>query len=334
MEQRTIRLRAFCSAKGGVGKSTLAVVCARLLAEQGKPTVLLDCDMSGTSLGDGLSLRAPKVKLLSDSITMDLSAPFSQEYHSEDETIHLRDKRKDLDWDKQPPLLPYFNDALLYESSDANSDCCMQALLWRHSAAHDTVLYFPSSSLPQDVSVALGWLYRDKLSQWKQRLAWILQAMIEQVPGLSNIVLDLPPGLFGFTREVLSLLAHLANGVSLGANFPDFLAISTNWRIKPFLVMTSDVNDLVAAMEAYMSLVGDLTTLVPLLNRSSEGIDASKRRLRKRFERFGSLGVEARLRSIGELRTTLGRVFLDGGLRVTEEVRVLQKLFLEDELHG
>ena len=38
MTPRKITLHVFCSAKGGVGKSTLAVTCAKLLAETGTVT--------------------------------------------------------------------------------------------------------------------------------------------------------------------------------------------------------------------------------------------------------------------------------------------------------
>lgn len=330
MKKRTIKLRAFCSAKGGVGKSTLAVTCSRLLAEQAGLGVLLDCDMSGTSIGDGLKLRAPKVRRLPDARSMDLLAPASREFHTEEETVALRDQRKELEWESYPPLLPYFNDALLYQNPEGEDDCCLPAMLWRHSNEHDPVFYFPSSSLPQDVSTALGWLYRDKLSQWKQRLAWILYTLAEQMPDLAFVVLDLPPGLFGFTREVLSLLAHLGKEAPLGPDFPALLSMDINWKIKPFIVMTADTNDLVVAMEAYTALKNDLSTLIPLLNRSSEGLEVVKHRIRKRFERFGALGVEERLRSVGEMRTTLGKVFVDGGLRLTDEVRVLRDLFAED----
>ena len=54
---RSVTLHVFASVKGGVGKSTLAVQCARLCAAAGRPTVLFDFYFTGTSLADGLPLR-------------------------------------------------------------------------------------------------------------------------------------------------------------------------------------------------------------------------------------------------------------------------------------
>jgi Mrp family chromosome partitioning ATPase len=48
MPPRTIGLHVFCSAKGGVGKSTLAVAAAKLLADRGRTCVLVDADLTGT----------------------------------------------------------------------------------------------------------------------------------------------------------------------------------------------------------------------------------------------------------------------------------------------
>ena len=62
MPKQSITPHAFASAKGGVGKSTLAVACAKLIAsEAGRRCVLVDADMTGTSLADGLKLCAPDV---------------------------------------------------------------------------------------------------------------------------------------------------------------------------------------------------------------------------------------------------------------------------------
>src|SRR4051812_15961136 len=64
---RKITLHVFASAKGGVGKSTLAVTCAKLLAEgRDRLSIVVDADMTGTSLADGLHLLAPDTMLLSD----------------------------------------------------------------------------------------------------------------------------------------------------------------------------------------------------------------------------------------------------------------------------
>jgi MinD-like ATPase involved in chromosome partitioning or flagellar assembly len=61
VNRRAIRVHAFASAKGGVGKSSLAVGCARIVAEQSGVPVLIDADVTGSSLADGLALVAPRL---------------------------------------------------------------------------------------------------------------------------------------------------------------------------------------------------------------------------------------------------------------------------------
>ena len=52
---------SFHSVKGGVGKSTLSTRCALALARKRpeRRVYLVDLDLTGTSLADGLPLRAP-----------------------------------------------------------------------------------------------------------------------------------------------------------------------------------------------------------------------------------------------------------------------------------
>ena len=88
-----LRIHAFCSVKGGVGKSTLAVACATRLARQGREVVLIDADLTGSSLADGLTLEAPLVT--SDAAgAMDLTAPATGEFLSAVDSEHLRDERQ------------------------------------------------------------------------------------------------------------------------------------------------------------------------------------------------------------------------------------------------
>lgn len=70
---RTITVHTFSSAKGGVGKSVLAIASAKILAVSGRSPALLDCDFTGTSIADGLRLCALRVELAEDG-TVDLDA--------------------------------------------------------------------------------------------------------------------------------------------------------------------------------------------------------------------------------------------------------------------
>ena len=94
MSPRAIDLYAFCSAKGGVGKSTLALTCARLLGEpKERGCLLIDADLTGTSLADGLDLRAPVVGLAADGQGLDLQAAPTGQHHDWSETHRLRERR-------------------------------------------------------------------------------------------------------------------------------------------------------------------------------------------------------------------------------------------------
>lgn len=327
MNHRTIGLHTFCSVKGGVGKSTLAVACAKLLAARGRVPVLIDAGLTGTSLADGLKLLAPNIPLRPDG-GLDLDAAPSGEFYSLDETIALRSARKSEA--RADPVLPpaYLNDALTYRGTDPRSDCRVDGMLWRHER-EDGVRYLPSSPLATDVEVSLGWIYgaermpEDLPFRWLHRFTWILDALIERVAKLTDVVVDLPPGVWGFSHEILVLVSLLSRGQSLPEGYPSWSA-SLQWNVNPFLVVTPDRNDLRPALE-YLAINSDrLPTLVPLVNRVTDGIADLRATVRRYLGPVPSaLGIEDQLRTIDSLHSTLGRVFLDQDLAMNDAVRKL-----------
>ena len=60
-KRSSLRVHAFCSVKGGVGKSALAVASAEVMLDQGRRPLVLDADLTGTSLADGLRMEAPRL---------------------------------------------------------------------------------------------------------------------------------------------------------------------------------------------------------------------------------------------------------------------------------
>lgn len=333
MDIRTITLHTFCSVKGGVGKSTLAVACASLLAESGHPTLVLDADLTGTSLADGLRLQAPVLALRQDG-TLDLATtPEPPRFYSEEESQRLLRRRWEAT-DGQPRHVPLLNDALAYEAftdrGPQQGECRIDALLWRH-ASDNGVRYLPSSATQVDVEDALGWLYRtDYPLIWVRRLTWLLHEALQRLPDLRHIVIDLPPGLVGFAREVLVLLPYLAHQRPLPEGYPPLTA-AYRWRVNPFLVSSMDRNDNFAAVQYLVDLRRSLPTLLLLVNRSTTGLDP----LRQTVERFAEDdplldGLEKAVIAVDEMRSTLGRVFVEGGLTLDSRVRALrQKLRLE-----
>jgi len=306
---------SFCSVKGGVGKSTLAVACAKLLARFGRLPVLVDCDMAGTSLADGLRLLAPRVALADDT-AMDLNAPPAGNFLDWETTRRQRAARRD---GRRPAPPPYLNDALRADALQVD------AVLWRHER-DDGVRYLPSSPLQADIATALGWLSASPFD-WLQAFTWLLEALIAQQPALTDIVLDLPPGVWGFAHEVLVLTAALQRGESLPEGYPSWTGLT--WTAKPFLVMTADRGDLLPALEYLAREVhveGHLHDLIPIVNRRTEALGETRKAARELLgPALGPLGVEEPLRAV-DILPALGKLFLAQDLVLDESVQRLAEV--------
>jgi len=313
----TKAVHAFCSAKGGVGKTALAVGAAKTLAEQGGSCLLIDADLTGTSLADGLDLRAPVVRS-DDGERLDLESEPSGRHHSVPQTRALRRKRA-LDGNiGEPTHLPYFNDVVGFLPQEGSTDCRLRPLLWRGEPSERGVLYLPSSPLRRDVGQALSWLYRPDQSAWQRRLAWILWAVQEQLDEVTDVVVDLPPGLFGFAESTLGICAHIASGIPLPEGSPELVTDPPSWHARAYLVMTQDRNDWLAALGAFPKLYRQLPTLAPVMNRVTVAHGDLQARIRAELP---PLGLEDRLRFVQHDERGLGRLFLDGDLPLTDDIR-------------
>jgi hypothetical protein len=322
MAPRTIGLHIFCSAKGGVGKSTLAVATAKLLVEQGRTCVLIDADLTGTSLADGLRICAPSVALDAEGHP-DLAKPPTGRHLTRQETVRLRNLRGTLSWDStQPsPSPPFLNDALRYVGDDGG-ECQVEALFWRHEDK-DKVLYLPSSPARRDIGVALGWLYDEEEFGWIQRMTWFFDGMCEQMPALTDVVVDLPPGLFGFAHQMLALTSNLERHVPFpSSGYPSWEG-KIFWKTNVMLVTTPDRADLFAAVEYATRYREELGHVRLLLNKSTKTSPAQVESALR--EQFGAEIARIPLTPVGEMRSTLGQVFANGKLDMTEEVRGLRE---------
>lgn len=277
MSPREITLHSFCSAKGGVGKTTLAVASAVLLAKANHKVVLIDADLTGTSLADGLRLVAPKLHPLGQD-RLDLDAPSLGEPYGLEETFERRRERSRLVLERgerftgEALCIPFFNDALAYQSAEPERECRIDAMLWRHQQ-EDGVLYLPSSSLLEDASLALGWLYgQDSTDLFLQRFCWLLDELISRLTNLTDIVIDLPPGLLGVTRQILRLVRILDDRNPLPEGYPQW-EDRVSFRVNPILVMTPDRNDWLTAIEFYVRY---RDPLVPRLNRATSNQEAEE----------------------------------------------------------
>jgi len=326
MDTRTIRLRVFCSPKGGVGKSTLAVACAKLLAESKRTCVLIDADLTGTSLADGLRLRAPHVALNQDGIP-DLFAAPTGDFLSRADTVRLRNERKWRVGSEQLASPVFLNDIL--QHGTLTNECRIDALLWKHEE-DDGVWYLPSSPFEKDIAIALGWIYREPPFTWLQRMMWLLEGMRAQIPTLSDVVIDLPPGLFGFAHEALVLLSHLRLDREFPSGFPAWHKQTGSWEALPFLVTTPDRNDVLLAYEYLYAHVEELRGLRLLLNRNEDTqISELRKDLRAHFpENMGAENITPY--RIDRLRP-LAEIFTSRNLRMSEDVRRLREYLQIEE---
>ncbi|WP_437672237.1 P-loop NTPase [Sorangium sp. So ce131] len=338
MSERTIRLHAFCSVKGGVGKSTLATACAKLLAKGGRVPVLVDCDLTGTSLADGLRLRAPAVTLLDDG-SINLEAPPTGQFLSVEETRARRGRRRDAlrgdgqKWKDKPLPPPYFNDPLNYAFL-TGQPARVDALLWRHER-DDRVLYLPSSSTHDDVIQSVEWFFGQPFD-WARSFAWTLDGLAHQVPALTDVVVDLPPGIWGFPHEALVLVSTLLLGEPMPDDYPPWHAGPVRWAPNPFLVTSRDPNDILPALEYVARQRARVPSLKPVVNRDTEGLNALRAMARARVgPLLEAAGLHETLERVAEM-SGLARLFWNGDVAVDGEHReefreVTRTLRLEDE---
>ncbi len=342
MGERTVRVHAFASVKGGVGKSTLAIACAKLLAGLGRKPVLVDGDMTGTSFADGLNLCAPRCALSADG-KLDLLAPPEAEHYTVSETRSLRVKRRDGSREGMPRPPPYVNDVLNHLDRCFGEQLPFDALrvdafLWRHEE-DDGVLYLPSSSLRRDVGESLGWIrvLEGERFDWVRCLSWAFHILCEHRQDITDIVVDLPPGTVGLTHELLVLLYQLQEGRALPAGYPTWNQEGTRWTANPFLVLSTDRNDMLPALEYIGKTRGRIGSLRPLVNRVELGkdIDAIQEDAREMLgPALAATGLERLLIPISEYRETLGRLFRVGDLKVDDGIQELSKVLRLSEVRG
>lgn len=329
MSERTITLHTFSSVKGGVGKSTLAITCAKLLAASKRVPVLIDCDLTGTSFADGLRLEAPDLALNDGALDL-TTAKLTPSYFTVDETRQRRAERRNKGSEGRALPPPYFNDVL--KAVDVtNEPVQVSAALWRHERA-DGVAYLPSSSIQRDVAESLHWYDKRDPFDWAQCAFWAIEDLVSQREDLTDVVLDLPPGTWGFSHEAVVFASMIDRGQPFPEGFPEWHNSPSRWRANPFLVTSADGNDLLPALE----YVGrnqreNIPSLRPLANRVTEGIDVVRARARNLLgPTFAAVGLEKKLEPVPEVRV-LGRIFKEGDAEVSDEVQALKAVLRIEE---
>lgn len=325
MKARTIRLHIFCSVKGGVGKTSLAVITAKLLAALGRVPALVDCDLSGTSLADGLRLCAPYTQLDEDG-AVDLQAAPSEKFYTVEESRVRRAERRtaiqtDEKWKSYPHPPPYLNDALnhAYAAKEEGwpidgRTARMDTIAWRHEKP-DGVYYFPSSSVRDDVALSMVWLLEEPF-EFARALTISLDGLAKQMQTITDIVLDLPPGIWGFPHEVLLVAHYLLTRQEFPPDFPPWHEETIQWVPNPFLITSEDPNDFMPGLE-YVALHKEkLPNLQPVVNRTTTGIESIREEARRRLGTLlAHTGLDQNLRYVGH-DPLLAKIFRDGDVDI------------------
>jgi MinD-like ATPase involved in chromosome partitioning or flagellar assembly len=263
---------SFHSVKGGVGKSTLSTLVAHGLAcrHRETPVVLIDMDLTGTSLSDVLPLQAPSWS----SGRVDLFAPPSDFDSCEVTRDRIEARRSALDDDIH---VPYLNDFLLHSDPDWSTerDVLPQALSWRMAGGPDNLVVIPSSALPEDLRRIVPVIFDEEHAAFLEARIEALLDMLVPAQGRRIVVFDTPPTIPGLSRSILSLGFRLGGStkqpLAEDGYIPERLrAAPVGWRIG--MVVSRDIQDLRAA-ERWMELMDqDESALVRLvINRVPQG---------------------------------------------------------------
>lgn len=225
------------SVKGGVGKSSIAYLLARRYAERGDQTLLVDMDLTGTSLADVLPLRAP--------VGCDLNrAPTAWRSVSESRRSVEEERASQDGWG--PAFVPFLNDYLLATGQDVHP----MAVVWESDVPG--LLVAPSSALPRDLVAILPVIYDEPNAGFlESRIEWFLDQVIARTE-IRHVVFDSPPTIPGLSRALLSLAMRLPNRVHLAPSEsldspPRLFAEDTTVRWAPLLLVSPDHQDLRAA---------------------------------------------------------------------------------------
>jgi hypothetical protein len=232
--------------KGGVGKSTVALLVAERAARAGR-TLLVDLDLTGTSLADVLPLEAPDVGL----DVLDLSrAPVSPFLTVDESRARVDTRRIAEGW--RPIGVPFLNDFLLGtpDRFDARLEHHPLSVAWR--LAESELMVAPSSALPRDLAAILPVIYDELNAGFLEgRVEWLLEQILVHTD-IRTVVFDAPPTIPGLSGALLSMAMRLPDAVHLAPEEPQSSPerlfsdeVKTSWV--PLFVVSPDHQDLRAA---------------------------------------------------------------------------------------
>ncbi len=268
----TLRCYSFHSVKGGVGKSTLSTILALGLARRHPEiqVVLIDLDLTGTSLSDVLPLCAPRWS----ADKLDLRKAPDNGFFSTDETAERITNRKP----QLPERVPYLNDFLLWTDTDwsTDDDVVPEALFWALDGGPKNLRVIPSSALPADLERIIPVIFDEEHAPFLEaRMEVLLDAMMPDEGEKKIVVIDTPPTIPGLSRSVISLAFRLGREPKRALADDEYMpsrveAGRVHWQVG--MVLSRDRQDLCAA-ERWLALVepDDQNLVRLILNRLPSG---------------------------------------------------------------
>ncbi|HFE43998.1 MAG TPA: hypothetical protein ENJ18_00700, partial [Nannocystis exedens] len=270
----TLRCYSFHSVKGGVGKSTLSTALALGLARRhpDRQVVLIDLDLTGTSLSDVLPLCAPRWS----SNKLDLLKAPDHGFFSADETQERITRREPQLRDR----VPYLNDFLLRTDTDwsTDDDVVPEALFWALDGGPKNLRVIPSSALPADLERIIPVIFDEEHAPFLEaRMEVLLDTIMPDEDEEKIVVIDTPPTIPGLSRSVISLAFRLGHKPKRALAEDDYIpsrveAGRVHWQVG--MVLSRDQQDLRAA-ERWLALVepNDEDLVRVILNRLLSGED-------------------------------------------------------------
>ncbi|MEQ1564133.1 MAG: P-loop NTPase [Myxococcota bacterium] len=283
---------AFFSVKGGVGKSALASAAGVASARLNRPVAVVDADLTGTSLADGLALRAPGPGP-DGAIAWVGARPASLDRR---ETLR---RRRDEAEAETPHSVPFY-DVLINRSPRPEFDPA--TIAWTHDD-HPGVRWYPSSPAPRETADSVRSMMRS--ANFGNRVLGSLGRIRESLGPEGVLLVDLPPGMFGVGTWVASL--------------PE---------LTPVLVTTDDRNDLYRSAHEFVRLLRAFPSTRWLLNRNHRAPEEVRRDLRSYLDNLLP-GLENKLRVVGR-EADLERLFREDSLRVSQPLADRLVQLLED----
>jgi len=275
----TLSCYSFHSVKGGVGKSTLSTLTACALAHE-HPTahvVLVDMDLTGTSLADVLPLEAPSWEDVGPDEPINLLKNPVRFLNRDDSRACIRQRGLLPIGSKDVVGVPFLNDYLLFAPKvwDEVHDISPHAISWRLVDGPENLVVYPSSALPRDLVRALPVIYDEEHAAFLEgRLEHLLSAILKKHEEVF-VVFDTPPTIPGLSHSILNMAFRLGGQEKISLAEDGIIAeqlekATVDWNVR--IVATQDMQDIRAAAR-WLGLVSDKhRTLVRLiLNRASSG---------------------------------------------------------------